>query len=146
MNPSISVAIAGLLYFSGAALIGSAVLPTFASDWKPVGAIPSSAFIDMASIRKDYFPTERTGSFTMQPYIVVWLKFVTNDGDVLGETLFDCQGGVEVIQQIVVNDTPNSKHHSFDNTQAIRRLGRGARVRSIPPDTYYDAVQRIICK
>lgn len=89
MRASISVAIAGLLSFSGAALIGSAVLPTFAADWKPVGAIPSQAFIDMASIRKDYFSTERAGSFTLQPYIVVWLKFLTNDGDVLVETVFD---------------------------------------------------------
>jgi hypothetical protein len=71
MKASISVAIARLLC---AAIIGSAIVPTFAADWKPVGATPSSVFIDAASIRKDYFPTERAGAFDMQPYIVVWLK------------------------------------------------------------------------
>jgi hypothetical protein len=42
MRASINVAIAGLLYFSGAALI--AVLPAFAADWKPVTPF-SAAFI-----------------------------------------------------------------------------------------------------
>src|SRR5260221_908492 len=112
---SISVAIAGLLSFSGAALIGSS---TFAADWKPVGDGSFAAFIDMASIRKDYFPAERAGTVARQPFVVVWLKFVTNDGDVLVETVFDCRGGFEAMQQVVANDTPDSKYHSFNNTQA----------------------------
>jgi hypothetical protein len=100
----------------------------------------------MASIRKDHFSTQQGIGFTMQPYIVVWIKFVTNDEDILVEALFNCRGGFEGIQQIVKNDTPNSKHHSFDNTQAIRRIDRGAQVRSIAPDSAYEAIQKIICK
>jgi hypothetical protein len=119
------------------------VVPTFAADWKPIGV---SAFLDTASIRTDYFSTERAGSFTLQPYMVVWLKFLTNEGAVLVETVFDCRGGYEAMQQLVENDTPQSKYHSFDNTQALRRIDRGARVRSIAPDTVYEAVQKIVCK
>jgi hypothetical protein len=97
------------------------VFPTLAgaADWKPLGR---SVFVDAASIRTDYFSTPGPGglSFTMQPYKVVWIKVTMDDGDVLDETLFNCRGGFEVIQQIVANETPTSRLHSFDNTQALR--------------------------
>jgi hypothetical protein len=111
------------------------VFPTLAgaADWKPLGR---SVFVDAASIRTDYFSTPGPGglSFTMQPYRVVWIKVTMDDGDVLDETLFNCRGGFEVIQQIVANETPTSRLHSFDNTQALREMSRGARVRSIAPE------------
>jgi hypothetical protein len=92
------------------------VFPTLAdaADWKPLGR---SAFVDAASIRTDYFSTPGPGglSFTLEPYRVVWVKVTMDDGDVLAETLFNCRGGFEIIQQIVANETPNSRFHSFDN-------------------------------
>jgi hypothetical protein len=56
MRASINVAIAGLLSFGVAALIGSA--PTFAADWKPVGDTSSSVFIDAASIKLSWEPLQ----------------------------------------------------------------------------------------
>jgi hypothetical protein len=81
-SPSISVAIAGLLSLS-------AVLPTFAADWKPVGERWPPFFIDMASIRKDHFSTQQGIGFTMQPYIVVWIKFVTTSSPMLHSRLVE---------------------------------------------------------
>jgi hypothetical protein len=82
----------------------------------------------------------------MQPYKVAWLKFTMPDGDTLLETVFNCRQGYEVMQQIVANDTPSSKYHSFDNTQALRQPGRGAQVRSIAPDSIYEVAQHRVCK
>jgi hypothetical protein len=121
-------------------------LPNFvnAADWRPIGP---SVYVDAGSIRSDYFSTQQTGGyFTMEPYTVVWLKFVRSEGDVMVEVVFNCRGGFEAMQQVVANETPNSQYHSFDNTQTLREIGRGARVKSIAPDSVYDTAQKFVCK
>jgi hypothetical protein len=80
----------------------------------------------------------------MQPYKVAWLKFVAEDGEILLETLFNCQRGFEVIQQI--NDTKDARYRSFDNTLAAQNTLRGAQVKTIEPDSPYEVAQARICK
>jgi hypothetical protein len=134
--------------FTNRAPDSTIVFPTFvsAADWKQL-SVPS-AYVDAASIRTDYFSTQEGAVFAMRPYIVVWLKFTIEDGDILLETVFNCQGGFEfeVMQQIVANDAPNSQHHSFDNTQALRRINREVQVKSIAPESAYEVAQNLVCK
>ena len=120
-------------------------VPTLASasDWRPLSN-NQSWFLDVSSVRADYFSTPLGVGYSMQPYKVAWLKIVAEDGEILLETLFNCQRGFEVIQQI--NDTKDGRYRSFDNTQAVRNTLRGAQVKTIEPDSPYEVAQSRICK
>jgi hypothetical protein len=119
-------------------------VPTLAnaSDWRPLNN--QSWFLDVSSVRTDYYSTQLGVGFSMQPYKVAWLKFVAEDGEVLLQTLFNCHRGFEVIEQIV--DTKDARYRSFDNTQAARNVLRGAQVKTIEPDSPYEVAQSRICK
>ena len=122
----------------------------WASDWKLIPGF-SSAYVDMASVRKDGFDT-----FNCPPriicapdkviYTVAWLRMHDSDGKIMGnaEVVFDCHGKAADLQQVVVNETKDSPYHTFDNTQAFKQSG--IFLRGIPPDSMYDAVQKLVCK
>lgn len=116
-----------------------------AADWKPLDN-PASGFLDTASVRKDSFSTLQGAGYVMAPYMAAWLKFATQDGDVLTEVVFNCRGGFAPMQQIVAHDTPNSQYHSFDNTPAFRQIFVDPSVKDIAPDSAYETAEKIVCK
>jgi hypothetical protein len=119
-----------------------------AADWKPLGLFSSGfGYIDTASVRKEDFPTRMDRS-QMQPYLVAWLKFETEEGVLLEEVAFNCRGGVVSMKQVMSDETPYSRFHSFDNTQAMQNpsfMG-GPQATDIAPDTAYEKAQKLICK
>jgi hypothetical protein len=131
-------------------LAASAVMvgaPAWAANWKVIPGFETS-YVDMASVRKDEFqdPNCRfVGCLgTKVTYTVAWLR-TTQGATIIGlEVAFDCHGKMGAIQQKVSNETKESQYHSFDNTQAFKQ--RGVFLRGIPPDTLYDAAQKLVCK
>jgi hypothetical protein len=57
---------------------------------------------------------------------------------------FRLQGAVGNNQQVIDNDSPDSKYHSFDLTPYFESVG--ARTSSIIPESFYERAESMICK
>ncbi len=123
-----------------------------ASNWAPIPEHPE-AYIDMSSVRLDTFPKVTLGGvtnlvnghFPTATYRVAWLATVDGDKNFTAkvEVVFDCNGKMGMLQQIIMNETKDSVWHSFDNTQSF--LAAGVALRSIAPDSFYDSAQGLVC-
>jgi hypothetical protein len=130
------------------AAVCAVIVPSLATaaDWKPLGD-PFVGYIDTASVHKEDLPTRHGFESQMQPYLVAWLRFLTEEGVILEEVAFNCHGGMESMKLITSNETPDSRFHSFDHSQTMRSLPfGGVVVTDIAPDTAYEMAQKLICK
>jgi hypothetical protein len=93
-----------------------------------------TAYVDMASVRKDEYP--KTSGWESRPknYVVAWIKTQNLSGQIHSvlEVVFDCKGRFGIVQTIS-NDFPDSKHHSYDATTSFEAYG--AQTKSIMPDS-----------
>jgi hypothetical protein len=133
------------------AAVCAVVAPSLANaaNWKSLGIFPAGfGYIDTASIHKEDLPTRHGFQSQMQPYLVAWLKFDTEEGVILEEVVYNCRGGAEIMKVVTSQETPNSRFHSFDNTQTMRSpmTGDGVVVTDIAPDTADEMAQKLICK
>jgi hypothetical protein len=118
-----------------------------AADWKSLGIFPVGfGYVDTASVHKEDFPTRHGFESQMQPYLVAWLKFDTEEGVILEEIAFNCRGGYASMKLVTSLETPDSRFHSFDNSQTMRTPFQGTTVTDIAPDTAYEMAQKRICK
>jgi hypothetical protein len=119
-----------------------------AANWKSLGLYAAGfGYIDTASVHKEDLPTRHGFQSQMEPYLVAWLKFDnTDEGVILEEIVFNCRGGYALMKTVTSNETPDSRFHSFDNSQTMRTPFQGTTVTDIAPDSAYDLVQKLICK
>lgn len=113
--------------------------PACAAEWVQIPGL--SAYVDMASVRRDTYPkfNEKAPEF-----VVAWLRG-DEDGQTYNlEVAFDCKGRFGIMQQIVGNETKDSRLHSFDMTHDFERYF--ARTKTIMPDSIYDGAASMVCK
>lgn len=136
-----------------ACLFGFCASTAIAANWVQIGTY--NAFVDLSGVRQDVFAfrnatgmtyADPSGNMPTATYTVAWILFKTTDGSNMlkVETIFDCNGHVSPLQQIVENETKDSQYHSFDNTQQFRI--NGPRFSSIPPDSVSEDAAKMICK
>ena len=78
--------------------------------------------------------------------LVAWLATKDQDGNFTAhlEVVFDCKGRFGLVQQLITNDSKDSKYHSYDATARFESIG--AQTRTIVPDSFYGAAESLICK
>src|SRR5262249_17509626 len=107
----------------------------------------SDVYVDMSSVRKDKFqdPTCRIVACVSATvtYTVAWIWCNDPTGGKL-EVIFDCDGKMGVMQQIIPNETKDSPYHTVDNTQAYKKSR--VYLKGIAPDTFYDGAEKMVCK
>ena len=113
--------------------------PARASEW--VQLPDPSAYVDMASVRRDKYPkwTEKA-----QDYIVAWIYGGENGETFTLEAAFDCKGRFGIVQQIIANETKDSRLHSYDSTDFFEKSY--PQTKTIPPDLIYDVAASMVCK
>ena len=122
-----------------------------AAKWQQLAGYGSS-YIDVESVRGDEFPKMSptgitqfvNGQLPIERVTVAWLWLIDEGVSSRIEVAFDCQGSMAVIQQLIIHQTPKSPYQSFDNTASFRQ--GGLQKRSVPPDTTYEAAEKIACK
>ena len=138
-----------------AALSATMALPTvaYASNWMAIPNQNGTAYVDMASVRRDSYPKNNVGGAPdqigdqrpMATYTVAWVA-TGNDPKTFTakiEVAFDCHGKIGTLQQIILNETKDSLLHSFDQTQLF--LQAGGNFRSIAPDSPYEGAEAMVC-
>jgi len=98
-----------------------------ASNWVPIPNQNDTAYVDMSSVRHDAFPKMNAGGvtnlvdghFPMATYTVAWLATTDSSKTFTAkiEVVFDCNGKMGAMQQIILNETKDSLLHSFDETR-----------------------------
>jgi hypothetical protein len=113
--------------------------PARAADWVQIYS-GYAAHVDMASVRRDKYP-----KYEKAPeYTVAWMRTDEADTTVFLEVVFDCEGRFGVVQQIVNNETKDSRFHSYNNTQYFE--SRRAETSTIMPHAIYDGAASMVCK
>jgi hypothetical protein len=120
--------------------------PALAANWTQIpGSYTSGdfAYVDMASVRQDTYPKGRNPP---KNYLVAWLATTDQNGHFTShlEVAFDCKGRFGLVQQMIANDSKDSKYHSFDATAYFESVG--AQTRTMAPDSFYEAAESMICK
>jgi hypothetical protein len=128
--------------------VWSLLFSTFAvaADWKYLGP---TVWVDTKSIRRDTFPKFTPGVLTIpatasETYRVAWMRFEEKPTIVMIEVIFDCHGGMKVMQQLVTPATNTGPYKTYDLTQDLRTSG--VPFKSIAPDSPYDMGQEVVCK
>ena len=123
----------------------------YASNWVEIPNQNGTAYVDMASVRRDSYPkfngaaATNNGQPSMASYTVAWVA--TSDGTKTYtakiEVAFDCHGKIGTLQQIILNETKDSLLHSYDQTQVF--LQTGGNFKSIAPDSLYEGAEAMVC-
>ena len=124
-----------------------------ASNWVAIPNQDGTAYLDMASVRRDSFPKLNLGAVansidgqpSMATYTVAWVATGADPKTFTAkiEVVFDCHGKMGTMQQIILNEQRDSVLHSFDQTQLFLRAG--GNFRSIAPDSLYEGAEALVC-
>jgi hypothetical protein len=113
--------------------------PARGADWVQIYS-GYAAHVDMASVRRDKYPKNEKAP----EYTVAWIRTDEADTTVFLEVVFDCAGRFGVVQQIVNNETKDSRFHSYNNTRHFE--SRRAEISTIMPHSIYDGAASLVCK
>jgi hypothetical protein len=121
----------------------------FASNWTQIPGMYANetAYVDMASVRQDTYPKKVTMvRGPIKNYLVAWISTRDQNGASTAtlEVVFDCKGRYGLLQQLIANETKESRYHTFDSTAFFEAMG--ARTSSIMPDSFYDKAALMVCK
>jgi hypothetical protein len=120
-----------------------------AANWTQLpgtyGADNDLAYVDIASVRQDTYPKSSYAA-SNKSYVVAWLATADQNGRWTShlEVVFDCKGRSGIVQQVIDNDSPDSKYYSFNLTPYFESVG--ARTSSIIPESFYERAESMICK
>ena len=107
----------------------------------------TSSYVDIPSIHRQKFKPY-TGIIGGDPVYttltVAWITVTDQNDTAKAEVIFDCKGRFAVIQQVIVNETADSRYHSFDQTRSFDVYG--VTLSSIVPDSVWDGAQTLICR
>jgi hypothetical protein len=78
--------------------------------------------------------------YAPKSYLIAWVALKDQNGNFTTkiETVFDCKGRSGVVQQLITNDSKESRYHSYDATASFESYG--ART------SFYEKAESLVCK
>lgn len=118
-------------------------------NWVPIGSNgKENLFIDTKRITSTTYPMGAAGNIvgvlTPKVYREAWVTLGDSEGKTVAQMLwvFDCASRAGELAAVFSNNTPGS----YDKTASAQSIGVERYMQRIPPNSFYETAQPIVCK